>query len=261
VGKAVALHSLTLIGLVFLGEAHCPAQTTGAQVVSRDGKRVAKMVDDLANRNKLPKIVERRAGRPRKLPLFPEEYDWKEDERVRKAVQELYQDTTVDLWEELVRKAHDPRYCNTTWDAGEEAVILSVGDVCRRLAYGRLCDGFKEHLPSFPPHGCPIQLESAFKDLPAWRKERQDNPLYQLQIEVCEMAIRELPKVDSKVLSDREKADARKEIETEITNLRRTEEPIFREYSWFGSWYGPELAKEVRKAVESGSAEDILLEK
>ena len=46
--------------------------------------------------------------------MYPESYDWKEEARVRQAIDKLYQDRTVELWEELVRREADPRYCVVT---------------------------------------------------------------------------------------------------------------------------------------------------
>jgi hypothetical protein len=256
----LALGGLTVIGLAILMAGQCPAEDQGKRPDDAESKKAAKMVEALANGNKPPKIVERREGWPRRLPLFPNDYDWKENERVADAVRDLRQNTTTELWEQVVQKANDSRFCITAW-VNEEAVIFSLGDICRSLAYSRLTDGFRKHLPSLPPHGCPIQFEKFKRDLPAWRKERKDKSLYQLQIEMCELAIRALPDVDSKTLSNKEKANARKKIEAEIENLRKTKEPILEDYSGYLPHYGPALAKRIRKVIETGSSEDITIEK
>jgi hypothetical protein len=93
-------------------------------------------------------------------------------------------------------------------------------------------------------------------DLSDWRKERKDKAIYQLQIEACEMALRELPKVRATILSDREKVKARKEIEAEIAKLRRTKRPFLGEPAkGFIAAYPRREAERVREAFEKGSLE------
>jgi len=250
---ALTIGSLILIGAVVLGEA------AGGEKAKRDAKEAAKMVEAIANRNKPPKIVSRRRVCPTELPLFPKEYDWKEEERVRKALDKLHQDKSVELWEAMVQKANDRRYCVASYSGSSSDVYIdSVGGICSGLAYGRLCEVFEQHLPSLPPHGCPIQFWNVREDMPAWRKARKDKSLYQLQIEVCDMALRELPKIRADDISDKEKVEARKKIEAEIAKLRRTKRPVFRET---GSRYTPAYprkeAKRVREAIEKGTLEEF----
>jgi hypothetical protein len=254
---ALTLGGLTLLGAVVLAEgARKPA-------AKRDAKGPARMVEAIANRNKPPKLVWRRRGWPRKVALFPEGYDWKEDKRVLKALDELFRDRTVELWEELVRreKKDDRRYCVTLVSSNcEDARIESVGDVCSRLAYARLLDVFEQHLPDNPYKPGRISLKTGIENLAEWRKERAKKSLYQLQIEVCENALRELAKVEG--VSEKEKAKARKKTEAEIKKLRETKKPVLVEYEGF--WhpdseyqYKPERAKRVREAVRKGSSEHI----
>src|SRR5690242_12997399 len=69
------------------------------------GERAAKMAEAIANRNTPPKIVKRRNYLPQYVPLYPKNYDWKEEDRVRNALDELEGDTSTELWEALVQKA------------------------------------------------------------------------------------------------------------------------------------------------------------
>jgi hypothetical protein len=259
--SAGSLGSLTLLGLVIVGNMDCPAQNPGGKPGNRDAKRVTQMVDDLVNRNKPPKIVTRRLGDyPYRLPVFPKDYDWKEEERVRKAFDTVRQDTSLQLWDELVRRIGDERYCRTTWDeSAGDAWDHTVGDECIELAYARLSYVFEEDFPSFQPHGCVIHLRRLLRDLPAWRKARKDKPFYQLQIDVCELVLRELPKFDEKDISAKEKAEGRRKVEAVIKKLRRTQRPIFEEYSRSIEWYDADLADKIRQVIRSGSHADIML--
>jgi hypothetical protein len=217
---AGALAALSLIAVVFLGHA------AGEQKAERDAKAVAKMVEDIASRNKAPKIVDLPNEWPRKVPRFPKSYDWKEQERVYKALAKLYKDTSVELWEELVRKAGDRRYSLTivSQQSGNSRND-TVGNVCRRLAYDRLIDVFQRHMPAWPERcGWTVRLDVGIEDLAAWRKKRNDKSLYQLQIEVCERALKEVQKV--KGISQEMKDEARKKIKSEIKKLTRTKRPF-----------------------------------
>ena len=202
-------------------------------------KHATKLVDAIANRNKPPELIGRENRFPEVLPLFPEDYDWREDERVFKALKRLWADTSVELWEGLARRhKKDARYCLTVRTAGDNAKILSIGDICDSLAYGRLVDVFTWHLPPAPgKESGPIYLDVGIGDkgLAEWRKERANKPLYELQIEVCENALRALAK--EKDLEEKEKKVLRKKIEDEIAKLRSTKQPVMRKYNWFDDDY------------------------
>ncbi len=256
----LAISSLSLIGAVVFAEGDArqggKAPANG-QAAKRDAKEAAKLVDAIANRNKPPKIVKRRSRFPSELPLFPKDYDWNEEERVYEALSNLYQDESVELWEALVQKANDRRYCITLYSGNtSDAYIVSVGRICHGLAYGTLCHVFSQHLPSLPPHGCPIQL--GINDLSFWREERKDKSFYQLQIEACEIALRKLPKVRVTILSDQEKVKARKKIEAEMVNLRKTKRPSLAEPgSGFPAAYPRGEAERVRDSYEKGTLEEF----
>ncbi|HEY7424043.1 MAG TPA: hypothetical protein VH682_07390 [Gemmataceae bacterium] len=236
-----------------------PCASAGGAEAKRDAKEAAKMVEAIANRNKAPKIVKRRTFLPREVPLYPKDYDWKEEERVHEAIAKLEENMSVELWDALVQKTNDRRYCTASYSGSSADVYIdSVGTICQELAYDRLCYVFEKHLPSLPPHGRPFYLENVWEDLIAWRRERKNKSLYQLQVEVCEIALRELPKVNVERVSDEEKAEARKKIEAEIAKLRRTNRPVLRNP---GRWYMPRYprreAERVREAYEKGTLEEF----
>lgn len=248
---------LTLIVAIAFGNAvggEKEKDPAGKKEAKLTVKEASKMVDAIVNRNKPPQIVRCRGCLPSKVPLFPKDYDWKEEARVRKALRTLSEDMSVELWDALVQKVDDNRYCVATYSGNTSDVeIRSVGQVCHPLAYGRLCDVFEQHLPSFPPHGCPIYLQEVGRDLPGWRKDRKDKALHQLQIEVCEIALRKLSKLDVKEVSDKEKAEAQKKIEAEIKELRRTKTP--KEGGGTPRPYPRDEAERVREAYEKGTLE------
>lgn len=215
VSYAVPISILGLIGASALSEYGRFAPNKGRATDERQEfkqgmKEATKMVAAIANHNKSPRIIKRRKVTPAAVPLFSKDYDWKEDERVQKALNKLSSDKSIELWEALVQRANDKQYCMTTYSwNNDDAENYTVGDVCSLLAYDRLCNVFVKHLPSVAPYGCPVRLWSIRDDLLTWRKERKRKSLYELQIEACEMAIRKLRQVSSNIVSDKEKDQGR----------------------------------------------------
>jgi hypothetical protein len=236
-------------------------------VAERDAKRATKMVDDIVNRNKPPKFVDRPSGFPPRVALYPESYDWKEEERVRKAIAKLHEDTTVELWEELVRRSADSGYCviKVVPEDQENVTPSTVGKVCSRLAYARLVGVFVRHMPRDPndEKGRPLAVRTGAGHLAEWRKERMQKSLYQLQIEVGERMVRELSrlKLSGKRLKIKERvASAREKIEAEIKNLRRTKQPVILKGDKFTDLlYSKEAAKRVRDALRRGYTGGIVI--
>jgi hypothetical protein len=247
-------YGLGLIGLVGCNGPYSEPST------KRSGKSVAQLVDDIRNRNKPPKLVERSKGRPRTLALFQETYDWKEDKRVLKALNELYQEESADLWEKLVRIKKDKRYCVTLVIVKtDDAEVYTVGDICFNLAYDRLVGVFQQHLPPSELKEGPLVMDIGIEDLGAWRKKRAEKPLYQLQIEVCQLALRALPKY---IKSKDQQFESRIKIAAEIMKLTNQKKPVFLKYHGFHVSYGQPaydatIAKWVREIIKSGSTEDL----
>jgi hypothetical protein len=199
----------------------------------RGKKTPAQMVDALANRNKLPKLVKVYVDR---LPLFPRDYDWEEEHRVLAALTDISKDTSEGLWEELVRRSDDPRYCLTDMDGGDWAWNRTVGDVCARLAFLRLAGPVVRHRPPESRSGRVPGLTAGFvypmtldvkPGLREWRRTRKDKALYQLQLELCEQALAKL-REDRNVPEDLKEAP-RKGIEAEAAKLRKTKRPVLEE--------------------------------
>jgi hypothetical protein len=243
-----SLGTQILIGLFFV------AQADRSQTAQGDLKAAAKMLDVLANRNKPPKLVlpSSQKHEIRKLakwvPLFPQDYDWKEQDRVVKALNHLRNNMTVDWWEELVRTKDDPRYSLTiiSPDTGS-ASNWTVGDFCHFLGYMCLVDVVRRDWPK--KRDRRIGLGLGIRDLTEWRKERMHKSVYELQIELYERALAQLPTV--KYISQEQKEATRKKIESAIEKLKRTKQPIFLNYPLFGkaSLYTPAKAKRIRKML------------
>ncbi len=211
--------------------------------VKQDAKEAVKLVDGIANRNKPPELKARFPQRiGLSVPVFPKCYDWQEDERVIESLKKLWANPSIELWEELVRMdGKDARYCITVKTPGDNAKILTVGKICASLAYDGLLDVYRRALPANPKNECArIYLDSGITDkgLAEWRKERKNKSLYELQIEVCEHALRSLVMdKELKDLSETQRNLIRQKIEGQIVKLKRTKAPIWFEHNWFEEGY------------------------
>jgi hypothetical protein len=225
----------TALGVALTGEA------ADGEKPDRGRKTPAQMVEDLANRNNPPKLVEIYSDR---LPLFPRDYDWDEQHRVQKALTELSKDTSEELWEELVRRSDDARYCLTYMDEGDWGWNRSVGFFCSAHAGAVLRDVALRHLPRqwmtgkrTPalssqgrwnpglPRGMAmiadiIDIKTGLRE---WREKRKGKALYQLQLELCERALDKVR--DAEDVPEGEREAARKAIEAEAAKLRQTKRP------------------------------------
>jgi hypothetical protein len=217
----------------------------------------AEMVGAIVNRNQAPKLVKWPGMFPdTEVAVYPEAYDWKEEGRVRTALQALSEDRRAEVWEEMVRRGNDPGYCVVSTDGQEGSASLeTIGMVCRELAYWRLVAAFQKHLPTTDGRRVRLDIGVNVGRLTEWRKARADKSLYELQIEVCKKALQELAR--EKDLPKRKKELARQEIETTIDNLRKTKQPDFTGLSvrllYYREFrYNAETARRVREAVKSG---------
>jgi hypothetical protein len=98
-----------------------------------------------------------------------------------------------------------------------------------------------------------VQPDVGIRGLSEWRKKRAEKSLYELQIEVCEEAIKELAEV--KRVPQEQRDAARKKIEAEIATLKRTKRPSNVQGGYRFERSGPynaELAKRVREGIKSG---------
>jgi hypothetical protein len=264
-GLGVVLVGSALLAPGFLGECR------GGEKPKAEARPAVKLVDAIVSRNKAPKIVKWRSkGELQWAALFPKGYDWKEEERVRKAIRRLGEDQTEEVWEELVKRAGDKHYSQTiTSGITGDAYVLTVGEMCWRLAYARLVGVYWQHVPSswsFEGRGHWVRVRIG--DVTSWRKKRAKKALYELQIEVCEEAveiIKALPKEKVKRIPGGERERVLKRIETEIASLKKTKKPLHRKEGpfYFEEWgvYNEEIAAQVREGVRTGKYDPRLIYK
>jgi hypothetical protein len=219
---AISFVNLFLMGLVIFADT---ARVDRAQKGSR--KSEVNMIDELANRNKPPNLVRARQRDEVPvatwIPVFPNDYDWHEQDRVVKAIDNLREHMTADLWEQMVQTTNDRRYLLTVENRLESAQNWSVSTLCQRLAKVSLLGVVRRHWPR--KGGRMIGLKIGITNLPKWRKERANKSLYELQIEICEHGLAQLRRAKS--ISKEQKDATRTKIEAHLEMLKKTKGPIF----------------------------------
>jgi hypothetical protein len=219
------------------------------------------MVDAIVNRNKAAELVYRRNADPMEVALYPETYDWEEEHRVREAIDRLYQDRATEVWEELIRRSDDEHYCVTVVSKmTANARNRSVGSICSGLAYSRLVTVAERLLPrnpERPSRSIPVDFGVGDR-LPAWRKERANKELHELQIEVCEKALLE---VSASTLPKEEKDVSVKKLRAEINRLQMRKQPVILadDFANLNGLYSRTVAERVRTALERERDADVKL--
>ena len=115
-------------------------------------KQIVHMIDAMASRNKEPAMLnhsEVPSGYFYTVaPLVSDDYDWDEQDRVRKAVQAVRDDSSDAMWWQLRQHASDKLYALTViFDAGMNAKNVLVGEFCRDLTQAYLNEAYRRHLP------------------------------------------------------------------------------------------------------------------
>jgi len=142
-----------------------------------------KWIDGLASKNTPPKLTKKQTI---DVPVFPADYDWSDQERVQEAFFEVTHCRDAGFWDELLEHAKDDRYAFTARLHGPSASHFTVGQLCVMLAQAQLA--WPTRLRSDPESRGPadVILEIGLDNLLAWRSERRDKSLLDLQVEVCE---------------------------------------------------------------------------
>ena len=226
-----------------------------------DRRAIDAMIDSLANKNKQPVLVQVQTGIGiDHNPLFSDDYDWNEDERVRKIANELSHLDGEDLWWSLIAHLDDPRYA-IAYGFNGEPHIRSVGVLCWDKAAIDFEWFFFHFAPRSDLDGRPLRPFSVLRtpsDLKDWLNSHKDVPLYKQQIELAELALkkleRELPSIEKyRHISDTEKADYIANVNKQMATLEETKTPILghRPLLIGGcEFYDAKVAKEIREKYE-----------
>ncbi len=209
--------------------------------LSRRSRKFEALIDALANRSVRPRIVNLGIE---DVPIFDESYNWKEQARVLDAIEEVWKHAGPEMWELLLAHEKDGRYLLTFADEAENGFAFNwtIGDLCREIAYAQLVFPVKRNLeilekarkrmPDDLGRVDRVNLPSPFiDDLPKWRESRAGKTFSELQIEMCERAIGNLPGLED--VPEKAKAEFRARIELEIAQLKKSKQGLFRGFGKF----------------------------
>jgi hypothetical protein len=150
------------------------------------------MVEALVNHNPPPKLVDK--ARPL---VFDPKYDTRESKRAWHAFKELIPHAE-EAWPELVRHLDDERYSATFLSPSDAVHVATVGEMCHMIIERNLEVAYFRHF-NLGSMDVAVALERpemvrGTKELKAWCEARSSKKLYELQIEACQWAIKELNK-------------------------------------------------------------------
>ena len=155
------------------------------------------LINSLANRNDPPKIEQKRLTQPGQpdgdVPLFPRSYDWDEESRVRRMIARLGLEDSEAEVQCLAEHVADERYC-TTYEFDGYVHVASIGRLCwQKVAYD-LQFPFWECSPGVDVGNQHPQLKPIRSpdDVRQWCNAHKNVPLYEQQIELCNMAIQRI---------------------------------------------------------------------
>jgi hypothetical protein len=221
----------------------------GQEEPAKESRELEWIVDGFVNPNPRPRIV--RKQKP--IPIFVAGYDWSKQERILDAIEKAYTHATPEMWEVLVARSDDDRYCLTYASDQGFARNYSVGNLCSRIAYVQLHFPVDESLEQINRERDAQELKRVYLagfsgPLKIWRAARPAKPFFELQIEVCQLALEQLPDVTH--VSKAAKDDCRRRLAATIDKLRQTKVGIFGGFKFPGEkyrLYDEEQAKELRK--------------
>jgi hypothetical protein len=207
-------------------------------------KEIEKMIDAMASRNKAPLIVDGEKVHSSRfdahVPVVPVDYDWAEQDRVRTAVLAIRSDSTDEIWWDLRQHADDNRYSLTAvFDDSVDAKNIVVGDFCRTLSDAYLTEVYRKLLPDVSGR-MPFDFKP---EIIVDKNEKQwvGRPLYELQIAVCEEALKQFENIKatqgvaetdyrsaqkSHKFTVEEKAKFAEKIKDQIEYLKRWQQPV-----------------------------------
>jgi hypothetical protein len=250
----LVLTRLSLMSQAFAGE---PTRDENTDI-----REIDKLIDALANRNRPPRIVEVTFDW---LALFDKNYDWKENARVHEVIGRIVKDPSPERWKRLVAHGKDSRYCLTLNDERASVIYnknLTVGDICWSIAMYQLRYPMQNATQGIGAGERPIHLPlTEVPGLPEPGQRALKKSLVELQIAICEQAIKDLPHVAAAAKESARDARTdpatlkrcRANLEAAIEKLKKSKTGIFGSYRVMSAGYeglSPAVAANNRAAYE-----------
>jgi hypothetical protein len=184
----------------------------------------SRLIDSLANHNEEPLLVPVHSSIASlsENPLFADDYDWDEDDRVWRVIREFKKYNGEELWNCLLEHLDDERYV-VAYALDDEAYIQTIGNLCRCLARDYLDVAYMKHLPSSMDGNTPAMRLFSPEGVGLWCRDHAGIPLYRQQAELCEAAIKKMQTMPRVPGADKAKFTA--DVRRQIGALLRTRDP------------------------------------
>jgi hypothetical protein len=170
------------------------------------------LVSQLATTN--PKATIR--GEPGDQEAVWDKFDAKEGARVHDAIKEVIQQSEK-LWPELIEHLSDDRYCTTIGHDAGYPRNCSVGDICQMVIGQTLSEPYYRHMQAtkqvYRRYRIPLAKDKT--KLREWCLARKEKKLFELQIELCEL-----------IIKDQQESDFTAAVKKEIEGLKKSRQAI-----------------------------------
>jgi hypothetical protein len=229
-----------------------PARPTSAAPPADRIREMERLIDAVASRNDAPRLVGKEGSA---FPVFAEKFDWNDQKRVQAAAWALAQDDSNGLWGCLVEHLRDKRYAATCEIGDDDPCNYDVGTICLFIARNKLLCAYLWHLEpgkthhyggnswnwvsdrtkDFIPGSVQLELHHGSHvydpdDLAEWYRARKGKPLYALQMEMCEWAVKKVE--DARGVSEKPKRKFVAAVRDEIESLKKTKRPVVDHSPW-----------------------------
>jgi len=213
------------------------------------------MVGHLEAHNKPPSLVKHAAFPLRglgasSLPLFPLDFDWNDQDRVKKYVISLGATESVETWDGLIAHIGNETYCITIQQDLGDPVNYSVGMMCERIARQRLNGVFMDDL-GLDDRGLPVRILTSgnrMRDLKEWRKKHSSLNFAEMQVEVGKLLLAKT--ADIPHIQEERRLEIRENIGKLVHGIETSKKPRFVPF-WKDSFrvYCEKDSKQIRKAL------------
>ncbi len=244
--------ALRIVAIIFAmcSSSEILAQSPSVVQKSPHVREQDRLIDTLANHNSPPILVDE-AGKPCP-PLFASNYNWGEQDRVRKAIDSLAKQDGVELWPRLIERFDDKRY-SLTCKINGVAANMTIGAVCLTIARHDLAKPFSGLWPTDTPIDGSILTQRGrivppmHHDFWSWYNARKGKPLWELQIELGQWGIKTIEEMG--IVNNRtNQRDIIQKTQTVIDELQRTKEPIVnKRWPYETNLFTEREAKEIRE--------------
>ncbi len=163
------------------------------------------------------------------MPIFARNYDWREYDRVESSIGALLA-RAEEAWPQLLQHLDDKHYSFTDRQC-DCAYNESVGDICETIVVETLSEAYYRCSPDPPGDEqwyhrlhWPEDLGGTPAELRAWCDKRKGKPLFALQIELCEAAIKVIPTLNE--IPERDQAKCIAAVRRQIETLKKLKKPV-----------------------------------